>query len=143
MADKLGGFQASGYTDRHAGVKASETIYLGNFVRYDANGVAETADTDVSTAGLDVIGVAKKQADNSSGSDGDIDVEIAQKPSSLIVASTGLTIADCGHPVSISDAQTVKAMANRSIGVMVRLISTDLVEIDMTRRETGIVADIT
>jgi hypothetical protein len=143
MADKRGGFQASGYTTRFMGVNASETIYLGDFVRAEANGLAEVADTDVATAGLDVIGVAKKQANNSAGADSAIDVEIAEKPKSLIVASTGLTIVDVGHPVSISDAQTVKAMANRSIGIMTALIATDLVEIDMTRRETGIVADIT
>ena len=101
-------------------VAASTTIYAGSMVCMNATGYAIPAED---TAGLQLVGVAEEQADNSSGSAGDINVKVRQVGAHEMTAS-GLTIADEGKPCWISDDQTVsKTPANVFAGIIRDYIS--------------------
>ena len=57
------------------GVAAGKLIYAGSLVAIDANGYATPGATSTTLKGL---GRAEKQADNSSGANGDVTVEVAK-----------------------------------------------------------------
>lgn len=91
-------------------VKASTKIEAGKMVAVDATGYAlEAADT----SGLIVMGRAENVADNSSGSDGDISVNVRRKKSFKYKNSltTAVDIASVGSNVVVEDDQTVTTAA--------------------------------
>jgi len=67
-------------------VIGSDIIYKGALVNMDATGYAQPA---ADTTGLPFIGVAVEQADNSSGSSGDIVVQVYTTGSFRVVAESG------------------------------------------------------
>ncbi len=85
-------------------VAASTTIYKGSLVCYNSGGYAVAG---VSTADYKFAGVCIEKADNSAGSNGDINVRV--RPYGLFsFAKTGtVTQANGGDEVKISDDQTV------------------------------------
>lgn len=85
-------------------VAASTTIYAGACVCVNSSGYA-IAGSD--TSGLRFVGIAVEQVDNSSGSNGDLDVvcEFGQVERGLTAAS--MTQATVGAIAVISDDQTV------------------------------------
>lgn len=104
-----------------APVKASTKIYKGGLTARDSNGYAVPASD---TAGLQTIGIAVKQADNSSGSDGDIRVTVRQGVFTL--NATAITIAMTGTQMYVVDDETFDdATGTNSIkaGVLVEWIS--------------------
>ena len=110
-------------------VAASTTIYAGSLVCINTSGYAVAA---ANTAGYKLVGVAREQADNSAGSNGDINVEVS-RAGAFEFASTGLTIAKVGDPVYISDDQTVStSAANVYAGVIAKHESATSAYIDIT-----------
>lgn len=95
-----------GNTERAIPVKASSLIYKGAMVAVGSDGYAVEAST---ATGLTVVGVAVRQADNSSGSNGDIDVqvEIGIFPMENSADSDELDWSDVGSVVFAVDDQTV------------------------------------
>lgn len=85
-------------------VAASTTIWAGAIVALNTSGYAIPA-TD--TVGLTVVGIATKKADNSDGSNGEVDVVCDSGQLERELAATGLTQAQLGQPVFVSDDQTV------------------------------------
>ena len=96
------------------GVGASETIYQGALVVKDAAGFVAAG---TSATGLVAMGVAQAAADNSSGSDGDINVKV--RSGIFLFVNDGVTpvaVTDEGRDVYILDDQTVTGDATgRSI----------------------------
>lgn len=102
-------------------VLAAKKIFGGSIVAVDANGYAQPA---ADTAGLKVRGVAEEQADNSAGASGAKTIRVRRGVFKF--AATGLTIADVGKPVFVSDDQTVSVAAttnNVCAGIMVDIDS--------------------
>lgn len=96
-------------------VAASTKIFLGSMVVLNA---ARNAIVGVDTAGYVFAGIANGQADNSSGSAGDINVKCQKKGVYQLVAS-GLALTDVGAKVYLSDDQTVTtAPTNIYVGVL-------------------------
>lgn len=87
-------------------VAASKKIYAGSLVARDANGYATPGATATTVLG---VGRAETQADNSSGSDGGVSVDV-RKGVFRFANSTGgdeVTGADIGSDCYIVDDQTV------------------------------------
>lgn len=92
-------------------VAASTKIYLGSLVCVNASGYAIPG---ADTAGLSFVGVACETADNSSGSAGDIKVQVRRLGIANFAAS-GLTQANVNDALYISDDQTVATTTTNSI----------------------------
>lgn len=107
-------------------VAASTTMYKGGLVCIDADGYAIPA---ADTAGLSpVVGVATEGRDNSSGADGDLNVEIASNVD-ILIAATGVTQTMVGQDMMyveddnlVDDAAGVTNLI--AVGVIVEFIST-------------------
>ncbi len=102
-------------------VLAANKIFGGGLVCLDAAGYARPGG-DV--AGLKIRGVALEQVDNSSGANGDKTIQSSK--GTFLLDSTGLTIADIGANMFISDDQTVVKTAttnNIVAGVLVGIES--------------------
>jgi len=84
-------------------VAASTTVYSGSLVCINTSGYAIPA---ANTAGYKLVGIAQEQADNSSGSNGDISVKV-KRVGAWSLTSSGLAITDEGAAVYVSDDQTV------------------------------------
>ncbi|MGB0972795.1 MAG: hypothetical protein ACPGVG_17825 [Mycobacterium sp.] len=105
-------------------VSASTTIWDGAIVAIDTDGYAVPA---ADTASFEVVGIARKKADNSSGSDGDIDVYVDNLVLEEGLDATGLAQTQVGRVVSVSDDQTVTDAAAATndvkVGRLMRLYS--------------------
>jgi hypothetical protein len=88
------------------GVAGSKKIYAGALVARDSNGYATPGATATGTLGM---GRAEAQADNSSGSDGDLSVDVRTGVFRFGNSSGGdeVTTADIGNDCYIVDDQTV------------------------------------
>jgi hypothetical protein len=88
------------------GVAASKKIYAGSIAAVDANGYATPGATATT---LKYLGRAESQADNSSGSDGDVSVTVRRGIFKWENSSAGdaITDADIGATCYIVDDQTV------------------------------------
>lgn len=98
-------------------VKASTTIYAGSIVCVlNSTGYAEPGSD---TANLVFVGIARRKADNSSGSAGDISVEVdCIHGSTWRFAATSLAQADGdGTQVYVSDDQTVAKSTTNSVKI--------------------------
>jgi len=94
-------------------VAASTKIYAGTLVCWNASGYAVAA---ANTAGYKFAGVSLEQADNSSGSNGTISVQVRRKGIFEFVAA-GLAAANAGADLYVTDDQTVQtAAANVRVG---------------------------
>lgn len=107
-------------------VAASTTIYKGGMICIDADGYAIPA---ADTAGLSpVVGIATEGRDNGSGSDGDLNVEIASNID-VLLAATGVTQTMVGENMMyaeddnvVDDAAGVTNLI--AVGVIVEFVST-------------------
>ncbi len=88
------------------GVAAAKKIYAGALVARDANGYATPGAVATTLRGA---GRAEAQADNSSGADGDIPVEVRKGVFKFAnsAAADEITAADIGNDCYIVDDQTV------------------------------------
>jgi hypothetical protein len=84
-------------------VAAQTTVYKGALVCLNAEGYLVPA-TD--TAGLRFVGVARDGADNSQGTDGDLEVVVVTQ-GSIVVAKSGASASDVGESAFCSDDETV------------------------------------
>lgn len=100
-------------------VEASTTIYGGTLVFID-DGYAQ----GVITGATGFAGVAVETVDNSSGSNGDLNVEVYEDGKFLLTGS-GLTQADVGKACYATDNYTITATAstNPRIGTFKELVS--------------------
>lgn len=98
---------------------AAQIIYAGAIVALNASGYAVPA---ANTAGLKVVGRATEQVDNSGGAAGDLSVPVDAGVFGL--SYSGLTIADIGKDVYISDDNTVAASGDVFAGKLVDLDDT-------------------
>lgn len=86
-------------------VAASTTIYNGALVAVNTSGYAVPA---ANTVGFRVIGVATKKADNSSGSAGDISVQVSTGVFAFKNDADAIAQADVGRRCYVQDDQTVQ-----------------------------------
>jgi hypothetical protein len=114
-------------------VKGGETVYAGSLVCIDANGYAVAA---ADTAGYRFVGVARGNADNSSGQDSDMSVEVWRR-GCFEFAATGMTLADAGGSAYLLDDQTVGLAATATndvpCGLISEYISATSVYVDIAR----------
>lgn len=104
-------------------VAASTNIYEGTLVFINAAG---NADDDTATGVNAFAGIAVRQADNSSGSAGDIDVEVYTE-GDFELTGTSLALTDNGMPIYADDNYAcVLSLGATSvrIGTVVRSVST-------------------
>ncbi len=101
-------------------VAASEKIFGGALSCVNAAGYTlEGSDT----AGLIFQGIAMEQKDNSSGSNGDLDVVLRRRGLVKCVMGTAITIANVGDNVFLVDDQTVDLTANVSNNIFCGIIA--------------------
>ncbi len=106
------------------GVAASKKIYAGALVARDANGYATPGAT---ATGLLGVGRAESQVDNSSGSNGDVTVEVRKGVFRFDnYATDQVTIADIGNDCYIVDDQTVA----RTNGTGTRSVAGKVFDVD-------------
>jgi len=99
---------------------ASEKIFGGALSCVNAAGYAlEGSDT----AGLIFQGIATNQADNSSGSNGDISVVLRRRGLVKVIMDTAITIANIGDNVFLVDDQTVDLVANVTNNIFCGIIA--------------------
>lgn len=117
-------------------VAASVKIYEGTLVFLTAAGYA----TDVTATGVNgFVGVAVEQADNSSGSAGDITVEVWAE-GEFVLQGTGFAQADVGSKVYAEDNFTVGvsiSTASVPIGMVTEYISSTKIRVDIDPVGTG------
>lgn len=102
-------------------VLAATKIFGGGLVCLDAAGFARPG---ADTVGFKIRGVAQDQVDNLAGANGD--KSVTSRKGVYLFDSTGLTIADIGSNMFISDDQTVVKTAtvnNIVAGVLVGIES--------------------
>ena len=119
-------------------VAASTTIYAGALVCLNTSGYAVAA---AATAGYQVVGVAKEQVDNSSGSNGDESVEV-HRTGAFEFTSSGLSIADEGKPCWITDDNNVTTTpGDVFVGILREYVSATSAYVDVepaTREAKGV-----
>ena len=117
-------------------VAASVHIYEGTLVFLTAAGYA----TDVTATGVNgFLGVAVGEADNSSGSAGDITVEVWSEGEFTLTGS-GFVQADVGSRVFAEDNYTVGvsiSSASVPIGMVTEFISSTQIRVDIDAVGTG------
>lgn len=108
-------------------VKGSTTIYKGALVVDLDTGYASVG---ADTAGSIFLGVAVEKADNSSGSDGDIDVRVYKTGVFQYTKSTAVQT-DLGQLAYIRDDQTVALSTTNSIsaGYVVDIVDSSTVKL--------------
>lgn len=90
---------------RNLSMKASSKVYGGTLAALTTAGYVRAA---VATNTTDkIVGIADAEVDNSSGSNGDLKVDVLFGIFELAYTGTAPTIADIGKPVYVSDDQTV------------------------------------
>lgn len=111
---------------RAIGVAATKHIYEGTIVYLTAGGFA----TDVITSAI-FWGIAKAEADNSSGADGDIDVEV-WRGGTVQLPMTGAATANIGDEVEGVDNYEVQALAvGPRIGTVVGVPASGIAEVEL------------
>ena len=108
-------------------VAASTTIYKGAMVCDNGSGYAVPA---ADTNGYALLGFAVEKADNSSGSDGDIEVRV-YKVGSYEMAKASAAQTDIGTLMYILDDQTVASSSTNSVkaGYVVEVPDTSTVRV--------------
>ncbi len=114
-------------------VVASDIIYQGAFVTYDASGNLTPAAVGV---GKNVLGLALADADNASGSAGDITCPVLV--GAVIEHALTATKSNIGDAVFVSDDQVVTLTAGQNpyLGHIIQLAGTNLVLIQMVNKVT-------
>lgn len=107
----------------HIGVIASDIIYEGAAVGDNGSGYARPL-----SGGDKFLGFCKTQADNSSGSAGDINVEVQTK-GRIQLSVSGAVITDVGQPVYATDDDTFVFLPTGAsfIGFVERFVSSGVV----------------
>lgn len=127
--------------DNSMPVKASTKIYEGAPVGDDGSGYARNL-----VAGDPFRGFAYRQADNSSGAAGDINVRLVTE-GYIQLAISGLAITDVGKAVYASDSDTftLTAGSNSFIGRVHRFVSSGvgIVEFDGDKATLGLITALT
>ena len=102
-------------------VAASTTIYAGALVCLNTDGYAVPA---AATANFKVVGIARAQANNASGSAGDLRV-LVDAPVIAKLGATSLAQAQVGETMYVVDDQTVDETATTqvTVGTLVEYIS--------------------
>ena len=117
-------------------VAASVHIYEGTLVFLTAAGYA----TDVTATGVNgFVGVAVAEQDNSSGSAGDLTVEVWPE-GEFVLTGTGFAQADVGSKVYAEDNYTVGvsiSTASVPIGMVTEYISSTKIRVDIDAVGTG------
>jgi len=117
-------------------VAASVHIYEGTLVFLTATGYA----TDVTATGVNgFVGVAVGEQDNSSGSAGDLTVEVWAE-GEFVLQGTGFAQADVGSKVYAEDNYTVGvsiSTASVPIGMVTEYISSTKIRVDIDAVGTG------
>lgn len=117
-------------------VAASVRIYEGTLVFLTAGGFA----TDVTASGVNgFIGVAVGEADNTSGSNGDITVEVWPE-GEFVLTGSGFAQADVGSKVYAEDNYTIGvsiSTASVPIGMVTEFISATQLRVDIDPVNTG------
>lgn len=90
-------------------VDDGDKIYAGSLVCVNADGYAVPG---ADTAGLIFMGVAREQADNTNGQDGDINVTVRRRGLFKMAFATAISAANVGDNVFLADDQTVDLAAN-------------------------------
>lgn len=101
-------------------VDDADKIYAGAFVCVNADGYA-VAGAD--TAGLIFVGVAMEQKDNTSGSDGDLTVNVRRRGLFKATLGTAISQANVGDNVFLVDDQTVDLAANTTNDIFCGIIA--------------------
>lgn len=121
-------------------VKASTKIWKGAMVGVDATGYAIEM---VDTAGVKFLGVAIDEADNSSGSSGDIEVKL-QMNVRIKIACSSADQTWVGKKAYAVDDNTVAlentVTNNRLVGMVTRFISATQIEVMMVSVDTNLPA---
>lgn len=112
-----------------AHLKAGAKIFKGGLVAVDASGYAVAAIPGAKR----VIGVAFESADNTSGANDAVQVRV-WKGGVFDLAATGLTVANQGDKVYVTDDNTVTTTATGSIlvGVIEEFVSATKVRVNLT-----------
>jgi len=114
-------------------VAETKKIYGGAAVCFNATGYVTPGDD---AANLIFAGIATEQKDNSSGSDGDLDVTFERDGLHLMILDTAITQANVGDMVYLVDDQSVDLAANVTenifCGVIAEYVTTTLAYIDIT-----------
>ena len=124
-------------------VSASATLYEGTFCFEDADGYLED---DTASGVNSFAGVVKKTADNSSGSDGAINVDF-YKNGQFLLTGSGFAQTDVGQPVYASDNYTItktRAAAAVYAGKIVEYVSATQVRVEIDTgkpQAAGAIAD--
>lgn len=102
-------------------VAAAANVFKGALVGLSAGGYAQPL-----TAGDPFVGIAYEEADNTTGSAGDISVRVYTL-GDFGVTLTGATVADVGRPVcaSADDTLTFVSNGNSYVGTVVDLVQTN------------------
>jgi hypothetical protein len=107
------------------GVAGTKKIYAGSLVARDASGYATPGATATTILGM---GRAEALVDNSSGSDGDLSVDVRKGVFKFANSAGGdeITIADIGSNCYIVDDQTVA----KTDGTSTRSVAGKVVDVD-------------
>ena len=110
------------------GLAAAAVIFAGCLTCYDADGyLADGADT----AGLKFAGVSQEAVDNTGGADAALNADVWVE-GQFLVASAGLTAADVGERVYLSDNQTVtKSVTNVYVGTIAEVVTAGTCWVDI------------
>lgn len=113
-------------------VAASARIFAGSLVCANVGGYAVPA---ADTANFKFLGVAREQADNAGGANGDVTVRVRRKGVFRFAAS-GMAVTDLGASVNVSDDQTVAKSTTNTVacGKVAEFISATEVGVDIDMR---------
>lgn len=124
---------------RVAGVAASVHIYEGALI-YEAAGLATPVAADQNAT---FLGVARREADNSSGSGGDINVEFwSDGTFELPFTGTGLAAGDIGATAYGLDDEELSeaASGNPAVGTIVEIVANNLALVETKGLGEGLIA---
>jgi hypothetical protein len=110
-------------------VKAATTIFKGAIVGVDATGYAKPA----APADKRIVGIAYEGSNNTIGANGATLVRVSRK-GSVVLNATGITQANIGDKVYVTDDNTVTTTATGSIqvGVIDEVLSATTVRVALT-----------
>jgi len=121
-------------------VTANDTIYKGSLVSIDTDGFALPS-TD--TAAYRFVGIAVEQADNTGGSDGDIEVKVYTE-GCFKLTGVSLAQANVGTILYVNDDNSVEdgtgAAQDCAVGMLVKYISATSGWVEINHRALGVVS---
>lgn len=105
------------------GVAAGKRLYEGTLVFLDAGGDATDVKVDANTV---FAGIARHEADNSSGADGDIDIEVWTDGDFELAIGGTLADSEIGTACYATDNYTLNqtSTANVNVGKLMEVLST-------------------